>query len=246
MEGKSVFLLAILFVISTIPLQTAAATITGAQLAANLHRVPSPPVGVAMLHPYRGQAHLSRLGNGMSTAMLLVHGFGANSAAVIPTLKIVVGPSQALVVHPRLSYLGSLGSRRRSERIGIVTAVHENPGIRYRELQREVDAADGTFAHHIDDAVRSGRIVRVQVNGRTHFFDAGLHKKRDWFMLTPQQRDMLDLIEHQGGSTEGALMRALGLGRSDVSRRLSGLRASGWVDRFREGHRLIWYRLRWP
>ena len=52
----------------------------------------------------------------------------------------------------------------------ILTTLEEKPGLCYRELQKELDAANGTLRHHLDVLQSQFLITVVHVNGRSCYF----------------------------------------------------------------------------
>ena len=52
-------------------------------------------------------------------------------------------------------------------RIKILETLTKKPGLCYRELQKELDAANGTLRHHIDVLRTHRSLTIVRVNGRT-------------------------------------------------------------------------------
>ena len=55
-------------------------------------------------------------------------------------------------------------------RVRIVDALEKSPGIHFRELQRRLDAANGTLRHHLDILTKEGVVTIVPVNGRTCYY----------------------------------------------------------------------------
>ena len=60
---------------------------------------------------------------------------------------------------------GALGLRKR-----ILNTLERSPGIHFRELQRQLDTANGTLRHHLDVLVRERSITIMPVNGRTCYY----------------------------------------------------------------------------
>ncbi|MGY8702413.1 MAG: helix-turn-helix domain-containing protein [Candidatus Poseidoniales archaeon] len=55
----------------------------------------------------------------------------------------------------------------------IILTLGEHPGLCYRELQKTLNAANGTLRHHIDVLQSQMTITAVSVNGRTCYFAGG-------------------------------------------------------------------------
>ncbi len=105
-------------------------------------------------------------------------------------------------------------------------------------------AANGTFAYHLSLLVRAGYVMRNKTCGRTSFVDSRFHGAREAFALTDRDRQILEFLRSEPGSTEAALLGAFGLSHAGVCHLLCRLRAAGWARSLRVGHRLQWYRLR--
>ena len=52
----------------------------------------------------------------------------------------------------------------------ILNTLERSPGIHYRELQRQLDAANGTLRHHLDVLIKERTVTIMPVNGRTCYY----------------------------------------------------------------------------
>ena len=52
----------------------------------------------------------------------------------------------------------------------ILRTLERSPGIHFRELQRQLDAANGTLRHHLRVLVNESSVTIVPVNGRTCYY----------------------------------------------------------------------------
>ena len=52
----------------------------------------------------------------------------------------------------------------------ILNTLERSPGIHFRELQRQLDAANGTLRHHLDVLVNERSVTIMPVNGRTCYY----------------------------------------------------------------------------
>ena len=52
----------------------------------------------------------------------------------------------------------------------ILNTLERSPGIHYRELQRQLDAANGTLRHHLDVLINERTVTIMPVNGRTCYY----------------------------------------------------------------------------
>jgi len=81
----------------------------------------------------------------------------------------------------------------------ILQVLESQPGLAYRELQRELGAANGTLRHHLDVLISNRSITVVPVNGRScHYAGA------------PQQIEILQEM-NVGDSERAARMMPVGL-----------------------------------
>jgi len=86
-----------------------------------------------------------------------VLGLGGISPFFLPTAQgTLIAPRERDWEHPL---------RRR-----ILNTLERSPGIHFRELQRSLEAANGTLRHHLDILSREGSVTVVPVNGRTCYY----------------------------------------------------------------------------
>ena len=55
-------------------------------------------------------------------------------------------------------------------RRSILSTLERSPGIHYSELQRQLDAANGTLRHHLDVLISERSVTTMSVNGRTCYY----------------------------------------------------------------------------
>ncbi len=97
----------------------------------------------------------------MASVCTGITGFGSAIIGIIPFVGskgvffsgIVSDRRNKLIEHP--------------SRIKILKKLTEKPGLCYRELQKELDVANGTLRHHIDVLQNQRSLTIVRVNGRT-------------------------------------------------------------------------------
>ena len=87
-------------------------------------------------------------------------------------------------------------------RASILRTLERSPGIHFRELQRQLDAANGTLRHHIRILVNERSVTIVPVNGRTCYY-AG----------APAQ---VEILEGTGVTDQATAAAMLPVGLSDV------------------------------
>jgi len=86
----------------------------------------------------------------------------------------------------------------------IVRTLESFPGIHFRELQRQLDSANGTLRHHLDVLVKERTVTLVPVNGRICYY-AG----------APAQ---VEILEGTGVTDEATAAAMLPVGLSEVQR----------------------------
>ncbi|HIM13967.1 MAG TPA: winged helix-turn-helix transcriptional regulator [Candidatus Poseidoniales archaeon] len=79
-------------------------------------------------------------------------------------LPFIAPAAQGTLVAPR-SHSWEHPLRKR-----ILNTLERSPGIHFRELQRQLDTANGTLRHHLDVLVRERSITIMPVNGRTCYY----------------------------------------------------------------------------
>ncbi len=84
----------------------------------------------------------------------------------------------------------------------ILATLERSPGIHFRELQRHLDAANGTLRHHLRALINERSVTIVPVNGRTCYY-AG----------APAQ---IEILEGTGVTDEATAAAMLPVGLSGV------------------------------
>ena len=88
----------------------------------------------------------------------------------------------------------------------ILRTLERSPGIHFRELQRQLDAANGTLRHHLRVLVNERSVTVVPVNGRTCYY-AG----------APAQ---VEILEGTGVTDQATAAAMLPVGLSGVQRKI--------------------------
>ena len=132
-------------------------------------------------------------------------------------------------------------------RLRIVDALEKSPGIHFRELQRRLDAANGTLRHHLDILTKEGVVTIVPVNGRTcYYFGApaqveilegtGITDDSRAAAMMPvglsevQRVVVARLTEQNSPESQAQLARDLGRSRASVHSAISVLRERGILN----------------
>ncbi|MEE2624999.1 MAG: helix-turn-helix domain-containing protein [Candidatus Thermoplasmatota archaeon] len=88
----------------------------------------------------------------------------------------------------------------------ILRTLERSPGIHFRELQRQLEAANGTLRHHLHVLIKERSVTVVPVNGRTCYY-AG----------APAQ---VEILEGTGVTDEATAAAMLPVGLSGVQRKI--------------------------
>jgi len=128
-------------------------------------------------------------------------------------------------------------------RVSIIAKLEEQPGLCYRELQRALEAANGSLRHHLDVLQVQSAITVVRVNGRTCYFageggkveilsgidlDPQLAARRLDVGLSLVQRSIVDHIRQQGvPRSQASLSRQIGRSKATVHSAVKVLRRRG-------------------
>ena len=131
-------------------------------------------------------------------------------------------------------------------RARIMSTLNRSPGIHFRELQRRLDAANGTLRHHLDVLVAEKSVTTMSVNGRTCYYagapaqveiligtgvtdDARAASMLPVGLSELQQAVVARLTRSDSLRSQAALARDLGRSRSAVHSALGVLRTRGIV-----------------
>lgn len=125
----------------------------------------------------------------------------------------------------------------------ILVTLEDSPGLCYRELQKALNAANGTLRHHLDVLQSQMTITAVSVNGRTCYFAGGpaqveilggvmvdseeAAKRLPVGLSLVQKLIVEELKKGQPPKSQAALARQLGRTRATVHSAIKVLRRRG-------------------
>ena len=125
----------------------------------------------------------------------------------------------------------------------ILLSLDESPGLCYRELQRNLNAANGTLRHHLDVLQSQMTVTAVSVNGRTCYFAGGpaqieilggvmvdseeAAKRLPVGLSLVQKLIVEELKKGEKPRSQAALARSLGRTRATVHSAIKVLRRRG-------------------
>ena len=131
-------------------------------------------------------------------------------------------------------------------RARIMSTLDRSPGIHFRELQRRLEAANGTLRHHLDVLVTEKSVTTMSVNGRTCYYagapaqveiligtgvtdDARAASMLPVGLSVLQRAVVARLTLSDAPRSQAALARDLGRSRSAVHSAVGVLRTRGIV-----------------
>ena len=132
-------------------------------------------------------------------------------------------------------------------RAKILTTLEKSPGLHFRELQRRMNAANGTLRHHLDVLVNEKTVTIIPVNGRTCYYagaptqieillGAGVRDEKRAAAMLPvglsnlQKSIVVRLALSCVPESQAQLARDLGRSRSAVHSAICVLRNRGIVS----------------
>ena len=132
-------------------------------------------------------------------------------------------------------------------RAKILTTLEHSPGLHFRELQRRMNAANGTLRHHLDVLVNEKTVTIIPVNGRTCYYagapaqieillGTGVRDEKRAAAMLPvglsslQKSIVVRLSESCVPDSQAQLARDLGRSRSAVHSAICVLRNRGIVS----------------
>jgi|TARA_B110000263_G_C15302232_1_gene508589 DNA-binding transcriptional ArsR family regulator len=168
--------------------------------------------------------------------LIALGGASLGIAALIPVLMppVVEGAISSPNEHPW----------EHPVRAEILSTLDKSPGIHFRELQRRMEAANGTLRHHLDVLVNEKTVTIIPVNGRTCYYAGAAtqieillgtgvkDKKRAAAMLpvglSSLQRSIVSRLAWTcAPESQAQLARDLGRSRSAVHSAICVLRTRG-------------------
>jgi len=114
----------------------------------------------------------------------------------------------------------------------IYSCIHENPGIRYRELIRLVGTANGVLSYHLAKLEKSGeiRVERLSNNRVTRYFVVNIPKKDSdiiGYIRSKVIRDIVYFVLKNEFCTFNEIVEHIGKAPSTISWHVKRLKESG-------------------
>ena len=144
---------------------------------------------------------------------------GSNLLFVIIYLSIgLILLVASIVAYTRLKRRNILNNKKRRE---IVEYINEHPGDHYREIKRQLDMSSGTLRHHLR-TLENASMIRSHREGKyLYYFPYGTWGSIR--VLTPAQKDIIDVIQKQPGATTREIADGLGKSRRAIQHHVNDL-----------------------
>lgn len=122
-------------------------------------------------------------------------------------------------------------------RLRVSRMVSEVPGIHYNGLVRGLDLAPGQIQYHLHRLHRDGRITRLRLYGRTHYYPPGYDRReRATLALCHREtaRDILLYLLEAGPSDPTSVVDAIDIARGTLEWHLDHLLEQELVEKRRD------------
>jgi len=155
-------------------------------------------------------------------------------------ILLILGASCILIVAGIMIY--SRIKRRdildNDTREAVFNYITDNPGSHAEKIRKQLGIGDGTLRHHLRQLKLKG-MVRFGREGRYKFFyPSGFGESQS---LTPIQREIIDILEHNEGTTAIEIARKLGKDRTTVLYHIDNLVDKGLLRSKKVNQRVYWY-----
>ena len=120
--------------------------------------------------------------------------------------------------------------------------VHEDPGVYFNELVRELDLGAGQVQHHIRSLVGEGAVRGAELFGRTHYYppDYDAWERRALALLRREtSAEIVATLLDEGPSRPVDVADRVGIARSTLAWHTDRLVEAGLVEKRHDGHQLI-------
>ena len=155
-------------------------------------------------------------------------------------ILLILGASFILIAAGTITY--SRIKRRdildNDTREAVYNYITNNPGSHAEKIRKHLGIGDGTLRHHLRQLKLKG-MVRFGREGRYKFFyPSGFGEIQS---LTPIQREIIDILEHNESITAGEIAKKLGKDRTTVLYHIDNLVDKGLLRSKKVNQRVYWY-----
>jgi len=138
--------------------------------------------------------------------------------------------------YTRLKSKNILNNKKRQT---IVEFINRHPGEHYREIKRQLDMSSGTLRHHLRTLERSNMVSSHREGKYLYYFPYGARKSGH--ILTPAQKDIVDIIQKEPGATTQQVAEKLGKTRRAVQHHMNDLSDIGVLKVEKMGRAPVWH-----
>ncbi len=138
--------------------------------------------------------------------------------------------------YTRLKSKNILNNKKRQT---IVEFINRHPGEHYREIKRQLDMSSGTLRHHLKTLERSNMISSHREGKYLYYFPYGARKAGH--ILTPVQKEIVDIIQKEPGTTTQQIAEKLGKTRRAVQHHMNDLSDIGVLKVEKMGRAPTWH-----
>ena len=123
-------------------------------------------------------------------------------------------------------------------RIKVLAHIKENPGTHLNAMKRELKIGMGVLRHHLK-VLNKAQMIRSRREGNFKLFYPIVFDPRIKPM-TPDQREVLNLVEKKPGISTDEVAETLDKSRSTISYHLGNLKIKELVSAHRKGYKMYW------
>jgi len=127
-------------------------------------------------------------------------------------------------------------------RVLIANEIEGTPGIHFNELVRELPVAPGQVQYHVRDLVDTGRVVREELFGRTHYYPPGydaFDRAAVALIRRETTREVLVTLIEDGPLGPATVADEVGIARSTLEHHVDNLAEVGLVEKRRDAHNRV-------
>ena len=120
--------------------------------------------------------------------------------------------------------------------------VHEDPGVHFNELVRELDLAAGQVQHHVRSLADDGSVRGAELFGRTHYYppEYDAWERRALALLRREtSAEIVATLLDEGPSRPVDVAERVGIARSTLAWHTDRLVEAGLVEQRYDGHQLV-------
>ncbi|MDP6156526.1 MAG: PKD domain-containing protein [Candidatus Thermoplasmatota archaeon] len=142
----------------------------------------------------------------------------------------------SIFYYTRLKSKNILNNKKRQT---IVEFINRHPGEHYREIKRQLDMSSGTLRHHLKTLERSNMVSSHREGKYLYYFPYGARKAGH--ILTPAQKEIVDIIHKEPGATTQQVAEKLGKTRRAVQHHMNDLSDIGVLKVEKMGRAPVWH-----